>query len=162
MYPDSHLEQAVLLQDVHELEHASQALASFKKVPVSHAEQAVSVQVLHLSLHAAQVVVVTVPAGATDLKPLLQAVQPPVFVHPSHPASHGEQAVPSSMWVARQVVQTLPEVHTEQPSEQASQAVPTIACKVLHAVQVVVVVVVSYVQVLHESTQAIQVRAVII
>jgi len=67
MNPSSHLEQAVLEQDVHELVQASHDLASFKKVPVSHAEQAVSVQVVHLSLHLAQVVVVTVPAGATDL-----------------------------------------------------------------------------------------------
>lgn len=67
MNPDAHLLQAVLLQDVHEAEHASQVLASFKKVPVSHDEQAVSVQAVHLSEHLAQVVVVTVPAGATDL-----------------------------------------------------------------------------------------------
>jgi hypothetical protein len=67
MNPSSHLEQAVLVQVVHELEHESQVLASFKKVPFSHAEQAVSVQVVHLSLHLIQVVVVAGATGATDL-----------------------------------------------------------------------------------------------
>lgn len=67
MNPDSHVVQAVLLQAVHEVAHASQDLASFKNQPVAQAEQAVSVQVLQLALQAAQVVVVTVPEGATDL-----------------------------------------------------------------------------------------------
>lgn len=86
------------------------------------------------------------------------------MVHPLHPSSHGVQALLSSMWVVAQVVQTDAEVQTVQPSEQASQVAvapePTKACKVLHAVQVVVAAVESYVQVLQLSVQATQVRAV--
>jgi len=95
MNPNSHLRQAVLLQDVHEAEHASQVLASFKNQPVAQFEQAESVQAVQLALQAEQVVVVTSPVGATDLKPLKQARQPAAFEHPLHPASHGVQAVPS-------------------------------------------------------------------